>query len=213
MSNREPIIYIVDDDLSVRRALSLLLKSHGFGVQAFMRAADFLSFKHPKLPSCLILDIQLPDINGFALQETMERKKISIPIVFITGHGDIPMSVRGMKAGAIDFLPKPFTKKKLLSAVTQAILKNKAQNKEQATISKIKRRIKTLSPREIEVFRLVAKGMLSKQIARKRGTSLQTIKVHRSRVMQKMQAKTVTELIRFAEKCGIISEVRGSIAR
>jgi FixJ family two-component response regulator len=205
MNNRRPTIYIVDDDVSVCRALSLLLKSHGFKVETFMRAADFLAFKHLKLPSCLVLDIQLPDINGLALQEAMAQRKISIPIVFITGHGDIPMSVKGMKAGAIDFLPKPFTKKKLLNAITQAIVKNKVQIKEQAAISKIKRRIRTLSPRELEVFRLVAKGMLSKQIARKRGTALQTIKVHRSRVMQKMQAKTVTELIRFAQKTGITS--------
>jgi FixJ family two-component response regulator len=170
-----------------------------------MRAADFLAFKHLKLPSCLVLDIQLPDVNGFALQDAMSARQLAIPIVFITGHGDIPMSVKGMKAGAVDFLPKPFTKKKLLDAVTQAIVKNKVQIKEQAAISKIKRRIRTLSVRELEVFRLVAKGMLSKQIARKRGTALQTIKVHRSRVMQKMQAKTVTELIRFAQKAGITS--------
>jgi FixJ family two-component response regulator len=182
-----------------------LLKSHGFEVETFTRAADFLSFKHLKLPSCLVLDIQLPDINGLALQDAIAARQLAIPIVFITGHGDIPMSVKGMKAGAIDFLPKPFTKKKLLDAVTQGILKSKAQNKEQAEISKIKRRVNSLSPRELEVFRLVAKGMLSKQIARKRGTALQTIKVHRGRVMQKMQAKTVTELIRFAEKCGITS--------
>jgi FixJ family two-component response regulator len=111
VNNRGPIIYIVDDDVSVCRALSLLLKSHGFKVETFMRAADFLAFKHLKLPSCLVLDIQLPDINGLALQEAMERRGIPIPIVFITGHGDIPMSVKGMKAGAIDFLPKPFTKR------------------------------------------------------------------------------------------------------
>jgi len=203
VNNRRPIIYIVDDDVSVCRALSLLLKSHGFKVETFTRAAGFLAFKHPKLPSCLILDIQLPDINGLDLQEVMKQRGIFIPTIFITGHGDIPMSVKGMKAGAIDFLPKPFAKKKLLDAVTQAILKSKAQNKEQAKISKIKRRIRTLSPRELEVFRLVAKGMLSKQIARKRGTALQTIKVHRSRVMQKIQAKTVTELIHFAQKAGI----------
>ena len=205
MNSRKPIIYVVDDDASVCRALSLLLKSHGFRVQAFMRAAGFLVFKHLKLPSCLILDIRLPGINGLAFQEVMKRRGITIPIIFITGHGDIPMSVKAMKAGAIDFLPKPFTEKKLLNAVTAAILKSKAQNKEQAEISKIKRRIKTLSPRELEVFRLVAKGMLSKQIARKRGTVLQTIKVHRGRMMQKMQAKTVTELIYFAQKAGIIS--------
>ena len=207
MNNRKSIVYVVDDDVSVCRAISLLLKSHGFKVETFMRAADFLAFKHLKLPSCLVSDIQLPDINGLALQEAMAARKLAIPIVFITGHGDIPMSVEGMKAGAIDFLPKPFTKKKLLDAITQALLKSKTQNKEQTEILKIKRRVSSLSPRELEVFRLVAKGMLSKQIARKRGTVLQTIKVHRSRVMQKMQAKTVTELIRFAEKCGITSVV------
>lgn len=205
MNNRRPIVYVVDDDVSVRRALSLLLKSYGFDVQTFARSGDFLACSHPKVPSCLVLDIRLPDINGLALQDAMAVRKLTIPIVFITGHGDIPMSVKGMKAGAIDFLTKPFSKKKLLGAVTLAISKNKSQNKEQAAISKIKRRIKTLSPRELEVFRLVAKGMLSKQIAFKRGISLQTIKVHRSRVMQKMQAKTVTELIRFAQKAGFIS--------
>jgi FixJ family two-component response regulator len=203
VSSRKPIIYIVDDNLSVGRALSLLLKSHGYEVEAFTRAADFLAFKRLLLPSCLILDIQLPDMNGLELQEAMELRGIFIPIVFITGHGSIPMSVKGMKAGAIDFLTKPFTKKKLLDAIRQAILKNKIQNKELAEISKIKRRVKTLSPRELEVFRLVARGMLSKQIAKKRGTVLQTIKIHRGRVMQKMQAKTLVELVHFAQKAGI----------
>ena len=205
MNNRGSTIYIVDDDVSVCRALALLLESHGFKVETFIRAADFLAFKRLKLPSCLILDIRLPGINGLVLQEVMKCRGISIPTIFITGHGDIPMSVKAMKAGAVDFLPKPFTEKKLLNAIMPAILKSKIQNKEQAEISKIKRRIKTLSPRELEVFRLVAKGMLSKQIARKRGTSLQTIKVHRSRVMQKMQAKTLTELIHFAQKVGFTS--------
>jgi len=205
VSNRGPIVYIVDDDVSVCRSLSLLLKSHGFKVKGFLNAEDFLAFKHFKLPSCLVLDIQLPGINGLLLQEIIEQRGISMPVIFITGHGNIPMSVKGMKAGAVDFLPKPFTKLKLLDAITQAIAKNKVQIKEQAAISKIKRRIKTLSPQELEVFRLVAKGLLSKQIARKRGTVLQTIKVHRGRVMQKMQAKTVTELIRFAQKGGITS--------
>ena len=205
MNNRGSIIYVVDDDVSICRALTLLLKPHGFRVETFTQAAAFLAFKHPKVPSCLILDIRLPDINGLALQETMAQRGITTPIIFITGHGDIPMSVKAMKAGAVDFLPKPFTEKKLLNAITPAILKSKAQNREQAEIAKIKRRIKTLSPRELEVFRFVAQGMLNKQIASKRGTSLQTIKVHRGRVMQKMRAKTVTELIRFAQKAGIAS--------
>jgi FixJ family two-component response regulator len=205
VSSHKPIIYVVDDDLSVRRALALLLKSHGFVVESFMCAADFLAFKHLMLPSCLVLDIKLPDMSGFALQEEMERRGIFIPIIFVTGHGNIPMSVKGMKAGAIDFLTKPFTKKKLFDAIAQAISKNKIQNKELAEISKIKRRVSTLSPRELEVFRLVAKGMLSKQIAHKRGTVLQTIKIHRGRMMHKMQAKTLAELVRFAQKAGIAS--------
>ena len=205
MNNGNSFIYVVDDNVSICRALTILLRSHGFKVETFTRASDFLAFKHPKLPSCLVLDIQLPDINGLDLQEAMAARKLIIPIIFITGHGDIPMSVRGMKAGAIDFLPKPVTAKKLLNAVTLAISKSKIQNKELAEISKIKRRIKTLSPRELEVFRLVAKGMLSKQIAYKRGISLQTIKIHRGRVMKKMKAENVTELIHFAQKAGITS--------
>ena len=203
MNNSKSLIYVVDDDASICRSLTLLLESHGFKVKTFTRATEFLAYKHPNLPSCLVLDIQLPDIGGLKLQEMMTLRNVTIPIIFITGHGDIPMSVKTMKAGAIDFLPKPFTKKKLLDAITQAIVKNKAQIKEQAEISKIKNRIKTLSPRELEVFRLVAKGMMSKNIAFKLGTALQTVKVHRGRVMQKMQAKTVTELIRFAQKAGI----------
>ena len=205
MTDRKPIIYVVDDDVSVCRALSLLLESHGFTVETFTRAKDFLLSKHPKIPSCLVLDIGLPDITGLALQEAMTAQQLNTPIVFITGRGNIPMSVKAMKAGAIDFLPKPFTDKELLDAIDRAIAKNKIQNKEQAEIAKIQRRMKTLSPRELEVFRLVAGGMLSKQIASQRGTALQTIKVHRSRVMQKMHAKTVTELIHFAQKVGLIS--------
>ena len=202
--NSRASIYIVDDDVSVCRALSILLEAHNYKVKTFACANDFLAAKHLKTSSCLVLDVSLPDIDGLALQEAMAAQKLTIPIIFITGHGDIPMSVRAMKAGAIDFLPKPFTDKKLLAAVRLAIEKNKAQIKDQAEVSKIKRRVKTLSPRELEVFRLVAKGMLSKQIAYKRGVSLQTIKVHRSRVMRKMKAETVTELIRFAKKLDII---------
>ena len=135
MNNRKPLIYVVDDNVSICRALALLLKSHGFTVKTFTRAAGFLSYKHPKLASCLILDIRLPDIDGLALQQTMARQGIAIPIIFITGHGDIPMSVKTMKAGAIDFLPKPFTKKKLLDAITQAILKSKAHNKQSFNVN------------------------------------------------------------------------------
>jgi len=204
MTDRSPIIYVVDDDDSVRRAVALLLNTHGFRVRTFARAWDFLNYKHPRVPACLVLDVRLPDITGPLLQETMAAEKLDIPIVFITGHGNIPISVKAMKGGAVDFLPKPFTAKDLLNAIDQALSRSKKQNVDQTEISAIKRRMKTLSPRELEVFRFVAKGMLNKQIARKRGTSLQTIKVHRGRVMHKMQAKTVTELIRFAQKAGLV---------
>ena len=203
MSTLNAIIYVVDDDVSVGKALALLLASNGFKVETFTTAEAFLAFKHPKVQSCLVLDIQLPNINGLALQELMQKQGILTPIVFITGHGDIPMSVKAMKAGAIDFLSKPFTEQKLLEAITQAVAKSKIQNKDQAEISKIQARIKTLSPRELEVFHFVAQGLMNKNIATKRGTSLQTIKIHRGRVMQKMQAKTVTELIDFAKKAGV----------
>ena len=208
MSDHSPIIYVVDDDASVCRALTVLLKANGFRVETFSSAAAFLAFKHPKLPACLLLDVRLPDLNGPALQEVMADRKLAIPIVFISGHGSIPIGVKAMKRGAVDFLPKPFTEKDLLNAVERAITRSKAQNKEGAEVEQIKHRIKTLSPRELEVFHLVAKGMLNKQIASKRGTALQTIKVHRVRVMHKMQAKTVTELIHFAQKAGIVPSSR-----
>ena len=198
-----PIVYVVDDDVSVGRALGLLLKAHEFRVETFTSAEEFLSFKHPKVQSCLVLDIRLPNINGLALQEIMAQRGIVTPIIFITGHGDIPMSVKAMKAGAIDFLSKPFTSKELLNAITLALSKSKVLNKKQAEIAKIKQRIDTLSPRELEIFHFVAQGLMNKNIASRRGTSLQTIKIHRGRVMQKMQAKTVTELIHLAQKAGI----------
>jgi len=205
MSVHNPVVYVVDDDVSICRALSLLLKAHGYKVETFTSAEAFLSFKHPKVQSCLVLDIRLPNINGFALQHEMAQAGIITPIIFITGHGDIQMTVKAMKAGAIDFLSKPFTDQELLNAITVALSKSKVQNKEQAEIAKIKGRIKTLSPKELEVFHFVAQGLMNKNIASRRGTSLQTIKIHRSRVMQKMQAKTVTELIHFAQKAGILT--------
>jgi FixJ family two-component response regulator len=205
MSDRSPIIYVVDDDDSVRQAVALLLKAHAFRVETFSCAVEFLAFKHPQVPACLLLDVRLPDLNGPALQDIMSDRKLDIPIVFITGHGSIPISVKAMKRGAVDFLPKPFTDTDLLNAIERAIARSKLQNKEGAEIAQIRRRIKTLSPKELEVFHLVAQGMLNKQIASKRGTALQTIKVHRGRVMHKMQARTVTELIHFAQKAGMVS--------
>lgn len=205
MKNNNAVIYVVDDDVSVCRALSVLLKAHGYRAETFTRAAGFLAFEHPKVPSCLLLDIRLPDINGLALQEKMVQQGINIPIIFITGHGDVPKSVKAIKAGAIDFFIKPFTAPKLLDAIALALAESKAIRKKESEKARIWQNIKTLSPRELEVFRLVVNGMLNKQIAAKRGTALQTIKVHRGRVMQKMKAKTVTELIHLAYKAGITS--------
>jgi len=205
MSKPASLIYIVDDDPSVGRALKLLLKTHGYHVEVFIHAADFLAFKHPKVPSCLVLDYELPDINGLALQDAMAARQLTIPIIFLTGHGNVPLSVKAMKAGAVDFLSKPFTPTELLAALNVAIAKNTLENSEQAEILKIRKRIQTLSPREQEVLKCVAAGMLSKEIAYQLGTVLQTIKVHRSRVMQKMQAKSITELIQLTQKAGLPS--------
>ena len=207
MGNTGVMVYVVDDDVSVCNSLSILLKAQEFRVATFTSAEGFLGFKHPKVPSCLVLDFILPNINGLALQEIMAKRGIIIPIIFITGHGSIPLTVTAMKAGAIDFLAKPFTNRDLIKAIALALARSKIQNEKQVEIARIKKRIGSLSPRELEVFHWLARGMLNKQIASKRGTSLQTIKVHRGRVMQKMQAKTVTELIRFAQIAGITSSL------
>lgn len=205
---RSAVIYVVDDDVSICRSLTVLLTSHGFTVETFTRAEKFLEFKHPKEPSCLLLDVELPDLNGLALQEIMAKRGIVIPVVFITGHGDIPMTVKTIKGGAVDFLPKPFSEKNLLKAIAEALVKSEMVLKELVKLSGIGRRIQSLTPRELEVFVMVAKGMLSKQIAYKRGTALQTIKVHRGRVMRKMKAETVTDLIHMAETAGLVSSKR-----
>jgi len=205
LNKSRQIAYVVDDDISVCRSLKILLEQHGFRVETFTNAAGFLDFKHLKVPSCLVLDVRMPGMSGLDLQNAMIDRQLKIPIVFITSFGTVSVSVQAMKAGAIDFLPKPFTEEKLLDAMEIAITQSKAQNKQQAEINKIKGDINTLSPRELEVFHFVTKGMLNKQIASRRGTSLQTIKVHRGHVMLKMHAKTLTELLHFAHKAGITS--------
>jgi RNA polymerase sigma factor (sigma-70 family) len=203
MSISQPLVYVVDDDASVRKSLGRLLKSHGFQCEVFATADDFLSFKHVTHPACLVLDLRLPGLNGLALQEEMQARKMTIPIIFISGHGDIPTGVKAMKAGAVDFLPKPFSDRDLLDAVTLAIAKGTEENKRRSEGAKIEQYLKALTPRELDVMKLVIKGMLNKQIAAELGISIKTVKVHRGRVMQKMQAKSVAELVRLAEKAGI----------
>lgn len=203
MSDGDPVVFIVDDDPSVVRALGRLLRSVGFGVQAFASASEFLAADRPDVPGCLVLDVRMPGLSGPALQESLAADDIHIPIIFITGHGDIPTTVRVMKAGAVDFLSKPFSDQQLIDAVNEAIARDIEYRRERAEIVVIQERIESLTPREREVLPLVVSGMLNKQIARTLGTSEKTIKVHRSRVMAKMQAESLADLVRLAQKVGV----------
>jgi FixJ family two-component response regulator len=203
MASPDANIFIVDDDSSVRTALKRLIKSVGHKVTTFSSAREFLDHDHPDAPSCLVLDIRMPGLSGLELQEQMAAQGLTMPIIFITGHGNIPISVRAMKAGAVDFLEKPFDDQALLDAIHHAIAKDTQTKQEQAEIDEIKQRVTSLTPREHDVCSLVITGMLNKQIAFELGTSEKTVKVHRARVMQKMSAKSLADLVRLAEKAGV----------
>ena len=205
MTEDKPLIYVVDDDPSMRKALERLLRSAGHDAQTFSSALEFLDFNHPDAPGCLILDIKMPKLSGLELQERLAAKGISFPIVFITGHGTVPASVRAFKAGALDFLQKPFKDSELLDAVCRGIEKHRRLRQEQNEIKELRARMEALTPRECEVLRLVVSGMLNKQVAFDLGTAEKTIKVHRARVMEKMGAQSFADLVRFAEKLGIRS--------
>ena len=197
-----PTVFIVDDDTSVRTALKRLIQYLGFKVETFDSAQAFLKRESHDGPACLVLDIRMPGMSGIELQQQLTKAELGIPIIFITGHGNIPMSVKAMKAGAVDFIEKPFENQKLIDAINIAIRKNKKFRKEQAEIKDLQRRVDSLSPREHEVFILVVSGMLNKQIAFDLGLSEKTVKVHRARVMDKMKAKSLADLVRMAEKAG-----------
>lgn len=203
MSELTPIIYVVDDDASVRKSLKRLITSMDFHVETFTSAQEFLRFNRSDKPCCLILDIRMPGISGLALQEELTVANYTIPIIFITGHGDISMSVRAMKKGAIDFLTKPFDDQDLLDAIHKAIEQDKSTRQEQSEISEIQKCVDSLTSREREVFALVVTGMLNKQIAYTFKISEKTVKVHRARAMQKMHAKSLAHLVRMADKVGI----------
>ena len=205
MTEENPMIYVVDDDPSMRKALERLLRSAGHDAKTFASALEFLDFNHPDAPGCLILDIKMPKLSGLELQERLAAKGISFPIVFITGHGTVPASVKAFKAGAMDFLQKPFKDSELLDAVSRGIEKHRRLKQEQNEIKELRARMEALTPRECEVLRLVVSGMLNKQVAFDLGTAEKTIKVHRARVMEKMDARSFADLVRFAEKLGIRS--------
>lgn len=198
-----PTVFIIDDDASVRKSLSRLLRSAGYAVEIFPSAEEFLAREHFDGVGCIVLDVQMPGLSGMDLQEELSKADYHMPIIFVTGHGDIPMSVQAMKKGAVDFLTKPFDDKELLKAIESAIQKDGQARTEYHEVQNIRSRIELLTAREYEVFRYVIAGMPNKQIALELQIAEKTVKVHRGRVMEKLGADSVAELVRLSEKAGI----------
>lgn len=203
MKEESPIVYVVDDDPSVRRSLARLIRSEGFRVETFARAQDFLDQKEGTDPSCLVLDVNLPERSGLDLQRELSLRGYSMPIVFITGYGTIPMSVQAMKGGAAEFLEKPVNDQVLLKAIHQAVEKDRQMKRQYIERKEIQQRLASLTPREREVLPLVVSGMLNKQVALRLGTTEKTIKVHRARIMEKMGADSLADLVRLAQIAGV----------
>jgi FixJ family two-component response regulator len=206
MKTGDPIVFVVDDDSSMREALTDLITSVGLLVEAFKSAREFLEHRRGDAPACLVLDVRLPGLSGLDLQRELVRTEAPIPIIFITGHGDIPMSVRAIKEGAVEFLAKPFRDQELLDAIQHALEIDRAARQERSLVAEVRRRYESLTKREREVMRLVVSGLLNKQIAGELGSSEVTVKMHRGQVMRKMKAQSLVQLVRMAEKVGITSE-------
>jgi len=198
------VVFIVDDDDSVRKSLSRVVTAAGYAVEAYASAREFLARPPSTGPCCLVLDVRMPGVTGLDLQRTLASAVHRIPVVFVTGHGDISMSVTALKGGAVDFLTKPFDKTALLDAIARALAKDTRERATEARIGDIQARAKLLTPRERQVFALVVTGMLNKQIAGELGVGEKTVKVHRARVMEKMRAGSVAELVRLADDVGIV---------
>ena len=206
----DPIVFIVDDDLSVRDSLSNLFRSVGLRTAAFGSAHEFLQHKLPDVPSCLILDIRLPRLSGLDFQAELAKADIHIPIIFMTGHGDIPMTVRAMKAGAVDFLTKPFRDQDMLDAVTTAIERDRTRRNEARALANLRAAFATLTPRERQIMSLVTAGLMNKQVAAEIGVAEITVKIHRGHIMRKMAAKSLPDLVRMAQILGIKQAAGGA---
>jgi FixJ family two-component response regulator len=203
MTEADAIVFVIDDDAAIREALESLVRSVGLQVETFRSPREFLKMQLPQVASCLVLDVRLPGVSGLDFHRQLAEAKIHIPVIFITGHGDIPMSVRAMKAGAVEFLTKPFRDQDLLDAIQLSLKKDRARREREGEISILKQRFQSLTPREQEVLPWVVSGKLNKQIAAELGTSEATVKVHRSQLMRKMEAKSLADLVRIAGKLGI----------
>jgi FixJ family two-component response regulator len=204
MMDAEALVFVVDDDASLRESLQDLLGSVGLRVVAFASAQEFLRSPRPEVPSCLVLDVRLPGLSGLELQQRLGAGDLALPIIFITGHGDIPMSVQAMKAGAVEFLPKPFREQDLLDAIHQALARDRHAREQRAQMAALRRRFDALTPRQRDVMAHMVAGLLNKQIAGALGTSEATVKTHRQQVMAKMQAESLADLIRIADQLGLL---------
>ena len=204
MNDTDPIVFVVDDDSSVREGLVDLISSVGLKAKAFNSAREFLRHKRPDAPACLVLDVRLPGTSGMDLQQELARSEEPLPIIFITGHGDIPMSVRAIKAGAVEFLTKPFRDQDLLDAIQEALKTDRAAREQRVRAAEFRRRYELLTPREREVMQFVVSGLLNKQIAGELDISEITVKMHRGQVMHKMKAQSVVELLHMAEMIAIL---------
>jgi len=202
MSEEEPVVFIVDDDRAVREATADLLTSVGLRAITFRTAQEFLAGPRPDAPGCLVLDVRLPRLSGLDLQLKLSSSRVPIPIIFITGHGDVPMSVQAMKAGAVEFLTKPFRDQQLLDAIERAIERDRGDRQRRKELTALRARFESLTPRERDVMVRVVAGLLNKQIAAELGTSEVTVKIQRAQVMQKMRADSLPDLVRMAERLG-----------
>lgn len=209
MPPASPIVFVVDDDVSVRESLELLIQNEGWQAETYASAQEFLDRPQSVVPSCLVLDVSLPGLNGLDLQQQVASERSDIPIIFITGHGDIPMTVRAMKAGAVEFLTKPFSNEVLLNAIHQALERSRKALGQKGQIDEMRKCYASLTPREREVMALVVSGLLNKQIGGELGISEITVKAHRGQVMHKMKADSLASLVKMAERLGVHSAPRG----